>query len=216
MKIVKTLIFIIIAYVFFVPNIYGYENNFFDIKIPKNYKTNVSQEGTYQWVNKKKKSNFVVSINLRTNKTSLFKYNDEKKEQYISNVISSMEEQYYYMYKKEIPLNLLYQKETKFGSYNSLFLKLQIENMLNSNINMNQFIYIIESKNYIYNVVYTTPEKEYDKSVITELQKSFIINDKSKNNNIFEIVIKTSIFIFGFISAFVYKYLIKSIKKHEK
>lgn len=179
------------------------DNMFFKIDLPTDYILTTKMSGTYQWVNEKAGSNYVVSMKLRTEEATINDLDDSQKKKVIDSIINTLKEQYYNTYKQEVKVDIVYHSEKKFGKYNSLGITLKIKNFLSTGHDMNQYINVIDSDHYIYTVFYSTTDEKYDANQYDKAQKSFIIKDDMIRVSNFEKIkygsIAVGIFLLGYI-----------------
>lgn len=171
-------LFFILLMLIPISNIKAYNNKYFDVTMPKGYKITTEKDGTYQWVNETAGSNYVVSVRLKTTNKDILDFNKEEKAAFIEGVIHNLEDQYYLTYNKKVPVSLVYHDEENFGKYQSLSIKLKIDNFLQTKYTMNQYIYIIESENLLYSIVYSATDKTLNNEELKKIKDNFIINDK--------------------------------------
>jgi hypothetical protein len=80
--------------------------------------------------------------------------------------------------------------EIKQNGCYGMFIKVKVDNFLGTGSEMNQYINVFESENFIYSLVYSTSEKTYNKADYNTLKKSFKIKDETENTK-FEGLLQT-------------------------
>lgn len=189
----------------------AYSNKYFDIIMPKDYKITTEKDGTYQWVNSAAGSNYVISVRLKTTNKNVLSYNKLETSNFTKGIIDTLEAQYYSNYKKEVPVTLVSNTQEKFGKYNALTIKLKIDNFLSTGNKMNQYVYILESNDLLYSVVYSSTDKTLNLKELNIIKNSFKIKDEMYNKLYFNIAIYISIAI----SFFALGYFIPKNKKEK-
>jgi hypothetical protein len=166
----------------------GYSNNLFSIKMPEGYELTLEENGVYQWINSAKTANLVVSIDARENEKKLLDYNVSEKEAYIKEVKNRLESQYLSKYNMNVAVALMNAEQKKFNSYQSFSLKFEIEKFLLSDVDINQYLYVIETDNLRYTIVYTIDKKEYNEKEFKNIENSFKVYDKSSKGAIIDTI----------------------------
>lgn len=179
----KKVLIVILFFFIFTLNVNAYSNKYFNISIPDDYKISMENVGTYQWVNAEEGSNIVVSVALRPVEKGIKDYTTKEKAAFIDNIISELEAQYYKAYETKVEVDFVTSDEIKLNGCYGLFIKVKIDDFLGTGSEMNQYINVFESKNFLYSLVYSTAEKTYNQKAYNSLKNSFEIKDETSNTN---------------------------------
>lgn len=182
MKKILFLLFLLIIPTSFVS---AYSNRYFTIEVPESYELHMDNIDTFQWINEEEGSNIVLSISLKTNEKDIYKYTKEEKNKFIDGIIRDLETQYYKAYEKEMDVKLVNSKEIKINGYKGISIETQINDFLSTGSNMNQYINVVESKNFLYSLVYSTGEKTYNEKDYNQVKKALKILDEKPINYIY-------------------------------
>ena len=189
----------------FTIKIYAYENNYFKIDIPNNFKEDFSQKNIYKWINTENNHEDIV-ITFTTNDGKAIKNyteNDIKDYQkYIEDEINNQLKNYNITIsvnntKKEI-INDIY-----CISYETLW---PVKNSIGYNIY--QKGYTFSSENYVYVYTFTSDNELSNNEAIKNTINSFKFLDKKINNNI-----RIKLLLIVGITGGIIGYIVKAIKK---
>ena len=194
----------------------GYSNRYFDLTIPSGYELTTSTDGTYQWVNKTEGSNYVVSVKLKNVDKSILDFTTAEKQAFVTGIVNNLEAQYKETYGKEIPVEIITATDDKLSSYDAIFIKVKINDFLSTGYTLNQYIFVTESKNLLYSVVYSTSVNTYNDKDFKLVKDSFKINDDMPKSMLFETAKDIGIVIIIFTAGFLTKPIYKKIKKGYK
>lgn len=191
----KKILLVLLLIITSIKPIYAYENEYFSIDIPENYKLTMNENNIYKWENKDRYISITVADNTQT-KYNVGSYTDkdieEQKEYIESNINKSLE------------------------SYN---IKVDVTNIekiqLNNTYSLNYTIYwptkeltghdsfqvgnVISSEKYMTTIIYNCDD-EIDQTEYNKIINSFKINDSltkpvNKNPIIFILVILIATFL---------------------
>lgn len=174
----KILILLISFLAIPVLSVKAYQNPYFEIEMPSGYDATNEQNGTYQWKNTNNDSNYIVSVQFRTEEKRIAQYTSEEQEKLVNDIIESLKNQYYEDYNTDISVQLTENKTVKYHSYDAYYIKLGVENFLSTGRTMTQSIYIIETKNLIYSVIYSAYLDSMNTMEAKIVENSFVIKDQ--------------------------------------
>ncbi len=199
-------LFILFVLLFNVVNIKAYENKYFDIDIPQEYKITVEENNLYKW----EKDNKYISISISNNENgyTVKNYTEEdinNQKIYIEDKINENLDKYDTKVEvtdiKKIVLN---------NNLYSLSYTIYWPTQDHTGYDIYQFGNVISTDNYMYTIVYNSNTKEIDKefnNILNSFNPIDSTNNQDKNNNYLYLII-ASIFVFAFI-----KIIIKIVNK---
>ena len=199
-------LFILFVLLFNVVNIKAYENKYFDIDIPQEYKITVEENNLYKW----EKDNKYISISISNNENgyTVKNYTEEdinNQKIYIEEKINENLDKYDTKVEvtdiKKIVLN---------NNLYSLSYTIYWPTQDHTGYDIYQFGNVISTDNYMYTIVYNSNTKEIDKefnNILNSFNPIDSTNNQDKNNNYLYLII-VSIFVFAFI-----KIIIKIVNK---
>ena len=199
-------LFILFALLFNIVNIKAYENKYFDIDIPQEYKITVEENNLYKW----EKDNKYISISISNNENgyTVKNYTEEdinNQKIYIEEKINENLDKYDTKVEvtdiKKIVLN---------NNLYSLSYTIYWPTQDHTGYDIYQFGNVISTDNYMYTIVYNSNTKEIDKefnNILNSFNPIDSTNNQDKNNNYLYLII-VSIFVFAFI-----KIIIKIVNK---
>ncbi len=199
-------LFILFALLFNIVNIKAYENKYFDIDIPQEYKITVEEDNLYKW----EKDNKYISISISNNENgyTVKNYTEEdinNQKKYIEEKINANLDKY------DTKVEVTDMKKTVLGNnLYSLSYTIYWPTQDHTGYDIYQFGNVISTDNYMYTIVYNSNTKDIDEEYNTILNSFNPIDstkNQSKENNYLYLII-VSIFVFAFI-----KIIIKIVNK---
>lgn len=199
-------LFILFALLFNIVNIKAYENKYFDIDIPQEYKITVEEDNLYKW----KKDNKYISIGVSNNENgyTVKNYTEEdinNQKKYIEEKINANLDKY------DTKVEVTDMKKIVLGNnLYSLSYTIYWPTQDHTGYDIYQFGNVISTDNYMYTIVYNSNTKDIDEEFNTILNSFNPIDstkNQSKENNYLYLII-VSIFVFAFI-----KIIIKIVNK---
>lgn len=188
-------------------NAHAFESRYFNLDLPAGYEITTQKDGTYQWVNETKGSNYVMSVKFRDESKSILNYTKEDLSTFVSGMVESLKAQYSENYNTTVDVTLIDSGLGRFNNYDSIYIKVGINNFLSTGKNMNQYIYVMETKNLMYSLVYSTFSDSYDESEFAKIENSLKLKDEL-NVGFLENFIEITVFIIlnmsiGFLIALI-------------
>jgi len=181
----KKILFMLFLFILPISFVYAYNNRYFSIEVPENYELHMENIDTFQWINEEEGSNIVLSISLKSDEKDINEYSKEETNTFIEGVITDLEKQYYKAYEKEMDVKLIDNKEIKLNGYKGISIETEIKDFLNTGSTMKQYINVVESKNFLYSLVYSTGEITYNEDDYNKVKKSFKVLDEKPVNYIY-------------------------------
>lgn len=207
-------ILLIICLLLFPNIICAYENDYFDIEIPENYKDLVEKDDIYKWSsnNENEIPNITVTVvkNSSTEKQNVEKFTDSDLEEYkktIESTINSSLEEY------DLTVTVSELEKTELKRYTALTYTALWPTNESFGYDMYQKSYVITTENYITTLIYTTTnEEDQNSEEIKKVLDSFIVNDKDIIEKGFFANKRNQIIVVGIIAG-VLGYLISALRK---
>ena len=199
-------LFILFALLFNIVNIKAYENKYFNIDIPQEYKITVEEDNLYKW----EKDNKYISISVSNNENgyTVKNYTEEdinNQKKYIEEKINANLDKY------DTKVEVTDMKKTVLSNnLYSLSYTIYWPTQDYTGYDIYQFGNVISTDNYMYTIVYNSNTKDIDEEFNTILNSFNPIDstkNQSKENNYLYLII-VSIFVFAFI-----KIIIKIVSK---
>ena len=199
-------LFILFALLFNIVNIKAYENKYFDIDIPQEYKITVEEDNLYKW----EKDNKYISIGVSNNENgyTVKNYTEEdinNQKKYIEEKINANLDKY------DTKVEVTDMKKIVLGNnHYSLSYTIYWPTQDHTGYDIYQFGNVISTDNYMYTILYNSNTKDIDEEFNTILNSFNPIDsthNQSKENNYLYLII-VSIFVFAFI-----KIIIKIVNK---
>lgn len=196
-------------------NVKAYENEYFKIDIPDNYKEDIIEDGTYKWIDTKSKNNdyivITVSKNDKENKYNIEKYTEDninEYEKYLENEFNKQLEEY------KLKVDVKNIKKETINDLSTITYDVVWPTKESTGYNIYQKGYAFTSENYIYVYTFSSDEELNNNETLNSTINSFKILDKQIENKsllsnklLFSLIIGASIGLIGFIISII-------IKKH--
>lgn len=196
-------------------NVKAYENEYFKIDIPDNYKEDIIEDGTYKWIDTKSKNNdyivITVSKNDKENKYNIEKYTEDninEYEKYLENEFNKQLEEY------KLKVDVKNIKKETINDLSTITYDVVWPTKESTGYNIYQKGYAFTSENYIYVYTFSSDEELNNNEILNSTINSFKILDKQIENKsllsnklLFSLIIGASIGLIGFIISII-------IKKH--
>ena len=200
-------IFIVLLLIISFSNIYAYENDYFEINIPDEYKIDNSKDDVYKW---NYNNNYIaITINKNDKSNNISSYNDDDLEKE-KNIMLEAYNDNLGLYNINATIENM-TKEDINGNY-SLLYDMYFPTSNSTGRDMYQKGMTITTKNYIFTLIYSS-DKEIDDTYFSNLIKTFKIKDKSQINFAIIRTLSISLIVFSIIFAItivVYKRILKA------
>lgn len=205
----KIILFIVLMFNFYYVS--AYENDYFNINIPDDYKLVTSDNNIYKW--EKDNEYILITISDNINKYNVKNYTDEdiqNQKIYIEDKINNSLTEY------ETKVSVTDINKTQINDMYSLNYTIYWPSKNDTGYDIYQFGNVISTDNYIYTIVYNTNNENIDEE-FDSILKSFVPNDEVsiQNNQDFLRFIVIFIALVFFVIHFTKKYR-KKIKKTKK
>lgn len=196
-------------------NVKAYENEYFKIDIPDNYKEDIIEDRTYKWIDTKSKNNdyivITVSKNDKENKYNIEKYTEDninEYEKYLESEFNKQLEEY------KLKVDVKNIKKETINDLSTITYDVIWPTKESTGYNIYQKGYAFTSENYIYVYTFSSDNELTNNEILNNTINSFKILDKQIENKsllsnklLFSLVIGASIGLIGFIISII-------IKKH--
>lgn len=213
-KMMKKL-FLITLLIFNVCNVKAYENEYFKIDIPENYKEEIMENGTYKWTDTKSKNNdniiITISKNDSENKYNIEKYTDEninEYKKYLEDEINKQLEEY------NLKVEVKNIKKETLNNIPTISYDVIWPTKESTGYDISQKGYAFTTENYIYVYTFSSDSDLTNNETLKSTISSFEILDKTieekgilNNKLLFSLIVGASIGLIGFIISI-------AIKKH--
>lgn len=208
-------LFLITLLLLGISNVNAYENEYFKIDIPENYKEEIMENGTYKWIDKESKNNdnivITISKNDSENKYNIEKYTDEninEYEKYLEDEINKQLEEY------NLKVDVKNIKKEITNNMNTISYDVIWPTKESTGYDINQKGYAFTTENYIYVYTFSSDSDLANNETLKNTISSFEILDKTieekgllNNKLLFSLIVGASIGLIGFIISI-------AIKKH--
>lgn len=196
-----------------ISNVKAYENEYFKIDIPDNYKEDIMENGTYKWIDTKSQNNdyivITVTKNDSENKYDIKKYTDKNINEYETYLEEEINNQLKEYNLKVDVKNI--EKET-LNDLDTITYDVVWPTKESTGYNINQKGYAFTSENYIYVYTFSSDSDLTNNETLKSTINSFQILDnpiESKgildNKLLFSLIIGVSIGLIGFIISIIIK-----------
>lgn len=196
-----------------ISNVKAYENEYFKIDIPENYKEDIMENSTYKWIDTKSKNNdnivITVSKNDKENKYNIEKYTDEninEYEKYLEDEINKQLEDY------NLKVDVKNIKKEKLNDLDTISYDVVWPTKESTGYDINQKGYAFTSENYIYVYTFSSDSDLTNNKTLKSTINSFKILDNPIENKsildnklLFSLIIGASIGLIGFIISIIIK-----------
>ena len=164
---------IILFLLFFSVNVYAYENKYFNIDIPEEYKLSEQEEYVYKWENKNNYIAITINSNLKLEyNIETFKEEDlVKQKEYIENGINKGLEKY------NITAEVSNVTKSKDNNHSYLEYDIYYPSEKLTGYNMYQKGRMYTTKNYITTIIYSSDKEIKDNEECKTILNSFKIID---------------------------------------
>lgn len=196
-----------------ISNVKAYENEYFKIDIPDNYKEDIMENGTYKWIDTKSQNNdyivITVTKNDSENKYDIKKYTDKninEYETYLEEEINNQLKEY------NLKVDVKNIKKETLNDLDTITYDVVWPTKESTGYNINQKGYAFTSENYIYVYTFSSDSDLTNNETLKSTINSFQILDnpiESKgildNKLLFSLIIGISIGLIGFIISIIIK-----------
>lgn len=196
-----------------ISNVKAYENEYFKIDIPDNYKEDIMENGTYKWIDTKSQNNdyivITVTKNDSENKYDIKKYTDKninEYETYLEEEINNQLKEY------NLKVDVKNIKKETLNDLDTITYDVVWPTKESTGYNINQKGYAFTSENYIYVYTFSSDSDLTNNETLKSTINSFQILDdpiESKgildNKLLFSLIIGVSIGLIGFIISIIIK-----------
>ena len=196
-----------------ISNVKAYENEYFKIDIPENYKEDIMENSTYKWIDTKSKNNdnivITVSKNDKENKYNIENYTDEninEYEKYLEDEINKQLEDY------NLKVDVKNIKKEKLNDLDTISYDVVWPTKESTGYDINQKGYAFTSENYIYVYTFSSDSDLTNNETLKSTINSFKILDNPIENKsildnklLFSLIIGASIGLIGFIISIIIK-----------
>lgn len=196
-----------------ISNVKAYENEYFKIDIPDNYKEDIMENGTYKWIDTKSQNNdyivITVTKNDSENKYDIKKYTDKninEYETYLEEEINNQLKEY------NLKVDVKNIKKETLNDLDTITYDVVWPTKESTGYNINQKGYAFTSENYIYVYTFSSDSDLTNNETLKSTINSFQILDdpiESKgildNKLLFSLIIGVSIGFIGFIISIIIK-----------
>lgn len=180
----KKILLIIILTILSIQNIKAYENEYFKIELPEQYKENIIEENTYKWINDNKYISITIANNNELN-YDIKTYTEEdiaNQKKYIEENINKTLKEY------NISVNVTDIKKIQLeNELYSLNYSIYWPTKDHTGYNMNQIGNVISTDNYIFTIIYSSDteinQEEYN-SIINSLEINDTTNKRKINSKV--------------------------------
>lgn len=206
---------LLMMYLLLVPNIVcAYENDYFSLDIPENYKELVKENDVYKWSNNNENEipNITVTVteNSSADKQNVEKFTDSDLEKYKETIESTINDS---ISEYNLTVTVERLEKTKLKKYLALTYTTKWPTKESFGYDMYQKSYVITTEKYITAIVYTTAsEEDLNSKEIKTVLESFKINDIDIVEEGFFENSRNQIIIVG-IAAGIIGYVISALKK---
>ncbi len=196
-----------------ISNVKAYENEYFKIDIPDNYKEDIMENGTYKWIDTKSQNNdyivITVTKNDSENKYDIKKYTDKN----INEYETYLEEEFNNQLKEyNLKVDVKNIKKETLNDLDTITYDVVWPTKESTGYNINQKGYAFTSENYIYVYTFSSDSDLTNNETLKSTINSFQILDdpiESKgildNKLLFSLIIGVSIGLIGFIISIIIK-----------
>lgn len=196
-----------------ISNVKAYENEYFKIDIPDNYKEDIMENGTYKWIDTKSQNNdyivITVTKNDSENKYDIKKYTDKN----INEYETYLEEEFNNQLKEyNLKVDVKNIKKETLNDLDTITYDVVWPTKESTGYNINQKGYAFTSENYIYVYTFSSDSDLTNNETLKSTINSFQILDnpiESKgildNKLLFSLIIGISIGLIGFIISIIIK-----------
>lgn len=196
-----------------ISNVKAYENEYFKIDIPDNYKEDIMENGTYKWIDTKSQNNdyivITVTKNDSENKYDIKKYTDKN----INEYETYLEEEFNNQLKEyNLKVDVKNIKKETLNDLDTITYDVVWPTKESTGYNINQKGYAFTSENYIYVYTFSSDSDLTNNETLKNTINSFQILDnpiESKgildNKLLFSLIIGVSIGLIGFIISIIIK-----------
>ncbi len=196
-----------------ISNVKAYENEYFKIDIPDNYKEDIMENGTYKWIDTKSQNNdyivITVTKNDSENKYDIKKFTDKninEYETYLEEEINNQLKEY------NLKVDVKNIKKETLNDLDTITYDVVWPTKESTGYNINQKGYAFTSENYIYVYTFSSDSDLTNNETLKSTINSFQILDdpiESKgildNKLLFSLIIGVSIGLIGFIISIIIK-----------